>query len=232
MKNQTTTLSRRAGDCRSAVLAAPPHPRRPQPFLPKTSNYTGPATSLTDTNDCDPLVPNGVIVDDNPLGLHEWHRCPTDQLAGPFRLPIPVAAQRHGGPGHLPNASSGTSYRLDYWVYVVREATSSQSFYIVLRGEGADINGDDLPGLPGQSRRRTRPCSDITTAVGPERGAWVNTTASQAPDTWQHHRFVIDPNAMTFTFIVDDMVTPVVTGGELSRCEVGVPTVAPHHQRR
>ena len=35
--------------------------------------------------------------------------------------------------------------------------------------------------------------------------------ANQAPETWQHHRFIIDPNALTFTLYIDDMDNAVIS---------------------
>ena len=42
-------------------------------------SYTGAATSLSDTSDADPLVPSGVIVDDDPVG--RAHRTLIDRRA-------------------------------------------------------------------------------------------------------------------------------------------------------
>src|SRR6266540_7030150 len=42
-----------------------------------------------------------------------------------------------------PGARTGSRYQLDFQAYIARGPTSSQSFFIILRGEGADFNGDD-----------------------------------------------------------------------------------------
>lgn len=186
-------------------------------------SYTDPATSLTDTNDCDPLVPNGAIVDDNPVGgvngtgvqLINWlaHSGSQSLL---FRSGTEAQL-------HLPKARSGSSYTLDFWMYSVRQATSNRGMYIILRGEGADSNGDDY--LAYRVDRGTTTNLFYYDGVGPGAGAWVNTGFKQTPEVWQHHRMVINPNALTFDLYLDDMTTPVLAGAELSRCEIAVPTL-------
>ncbi|HEY5913289.1 MAG TPA: hypothetical protein VJA21_22080 [Verrucomicrobiae bacterium] len=187
-------------------------------------SYTGAATSLTDTSDADPLVPNGVIPDDNPVGgvdgsgvqLINWLAHSGSQS---LLLRSGSEAQLQ-----LVNARSGSSYTLDFWVYAVREPTSSQNFYVILRGEGSDFNGQDY--LAYQVNRATN--STVLRyydGVGPSAPNWINTTANQATDRWQHHRLVINPNALTFSLYVDDMTTSVVSDVEISRSEVAVPTL-------
>ncbi|HWQ90196.1 MAG TPA: hypothetical protein VN673_00890, partial [Clostridia bacterium] len=186
--------------------------------------YTGAATSIDDTSDADPAIPGLVISDDTPFGpaagsgvqLIDWlaHSGTKSLLLRPgteARL-------------NMPAIRSGKSYQLDFWTHAVREATSSQNFLMVLRGAGSDINGDDY--LAYRVDRATN--STVLfyyDGVGPGASAWVATGKNQTPNAWQHHRMVINPNAMTFDLFVDDMVTPAVTGAELSRCEVALPTL-------
>ena len=190
-------------------------------------SYTTVATNLTDTADADPIGLEWSMVDDAALS-------PT--TAGAGVQVINWLTNASGGANQalllrpsseaqvmFRGARSGSSYQLEFWTYAVRQPTSSQNFYVALRGEGADSNGDDY--LAYQVNRATN--STILRyydGVGPGAAAWVNTTANQTVNQWQHHKIVINPNALTFTLYVDDMVTPVVADVDISRCEIAVPT--------
>jgi len=186
-------------------------------------SYTGAATSLSDTSDADPAVPNGVIADDDPVGgvagsgvqLINW-------LAHSGSQSLLV---RSGSEAqlNLPDTRSGSSYTLDYWMHVVREPTSDRNFYLIVGGMGADNNGSDVVAFIVQ-RSAGSTVWQYFDGVGPGAGAWVSTPANQAPGTWQHHRFVIDANALTFTLYIDDMNNPVVSGVDLARPDSGLPT--------
>ncbi len=186
--------------------------------------YTDVATSLADTADADPTGVEWNVSDDTALE-------PTDVGAG---VQV-INWLGHGGsqslllrPGSeaqvmLRGARSGSSYQLDFWTYAVREAASDRNFYIVLRAEGADNNGDDC--IAYQVNRATG--STILRyydGVGPGAAAWVNTTANQTVNQWQHHRIVLNVNALTFTLWVDDMGTPVVADVDIARPDSAVPT--------
>jgi hypothetical protein len=192
-------------------------------FSDDLESYTGAATNITDTSTANPAVPNGMIIDDNPVGgengsgvqLINWlAHSGTQSLL--FRSGTEAQL-------HLANARSGSSYTLDFWVYSVRQATSDRGMYIIVRGEGSDINGDDY--LAYRVDRSTTANLFYYDGVGPGAAAWVNTGTNHTPGIWQHHRFVINANALTFNFFLDDMSTPVLTGADLSRVEVGVPTL-------
>ena len=110
--------------------------------------YTDVATSLADTADADPTGLEWSIADDTALS-------PTNVGAGV--QVINWLTNASGGANQalllrpsteaqvmLRGARSGTSYQLDFWTYAVREPTSDRNFYVVLRAEGADNNGDDF----------------------------------------------------------------------------------------
>jgi hypothetical protein len=42
----------------------------------------------------------------------------------------------------LKGARSGSRYQLDFWLYMMK-GTGNRNFYLILRGEGSDNNGDD-----------------------------------------------------------------------------------------
>ncbi len=189
--------------------------------------YTDLATSFEDIADADPTGVEWNVSDDTALA-------PTDAGAG--AQVINWLTNASGGANKslllrpsseaqvmLRGARSGSSYQLDFWTYAVREAASDRNFYIVLRAEGADNNGDDC--LAYQVNRATG--STILRyydGVGPGTAAWVNTTANQTVNQWQHHRIVLNVNALTFTLYVDDMVTPAVANVDISRPDSSVPT--------
>jgi hypothetical protein len=191
-------------------------------------SYTTVATSLADeTTDADPIGLEWNMADDTPLGAADGSGVQViDWLPGSGGGTTKALLLRSGTQAqiYLHDARSGSRYQLDFWVYSVKTPPANRGWYILLRGMGSDINGDDY--LAYQSLR------DSTTntiryydGVGPGTAAWVNTGIPHATDAWQHHRIVINPNALTFDVYLDNMDTPVLTGGELSRCEVGVPTI-------
>ncbi len=188
-------------------------------------SYTSVATSFSDTADADPTGLEWNIADDDAY-------YPTNLSAG-IQV-INWLTNASGGANQallvrpateaqimFRNARSGTSYQLDFWTYAMREPTSDRNFYVALRGEGADNNGDDF--FAYQVNRAVG-STVLRYYDGVGGAAWVNTSANQTTNQWQHHRIVIDPNALTFTLYVDNMETPVVANGDISRPDVGVPT--------
>lgn len=182
--------------------------------------YTGAATNLTDVSDADFAEPYSVFTDDNPTGA--------DAGTG-IQL---VNLQSHSGPNalllrpateltvNLVNAKSGPKYTFDFWLYVAKGA-GDRNFYLVLRGEGADINADDY--IAYRSDRAATAKIFSYDGVGPGAAAWVDTLATHTEETWQHHRIVVDTAAQQLTVFVDDMTNSVFTG-ELARVEIPVPT--------
>ena len=153
-------------------------------------SYTGAATNLTDTSDANPLVPNAVIVDDNPAGgvngsgvqLIDW-------LAHSGKQSLLL---RSGSEAqvNLVNARSGPSYTPRF-LGLFRAASDQRSGHVHhMRGEGSDINGDDY--LAYRVDRANSTALFYYDGVGPGAAAWVNTGRNHTPEVWQHHRFVID----------------------------------------
>lgn len=185
--------------------------------------YTGAATSLEDTADADPVNTDLTLTDDNPytgtagsgVQLINWLA-----HSGSQSLLLRSATEAQV---QLPRTRSGNRYQLDFWLYVVK-STGDRNFYIILRGMGADNNGDDL--LAYQSDRAANANIRYYDGVGSvPAAAWVQTGAQHTEATWQHHRLVIDMVTQTFHLYLDDMENPVLTSGELSRPDVAVPTL-------
>jgi len=190
-------------------------------------SFTNVATSFADTADANPTGLEWAVPDDTALA-------PTDVGAGV--QVINWLTNASGGANQalllrpsseaqvqLRDARSGTSYQLDFWTYAVREPTSDRNMYIILRGEGNDNNGSDYIAYQ-VNRAAGSTLLRFYDGVGPGAGAWINTPVNQTVNQWQHHRMVINPNALTFTLYVDDMVTPVLADVDLSRPDSGVPT--------
>ncbi len=185
-------------------------------------SYSNVATSLADTADADPANPDMVIVDDNPVdGVNDsgvqvinWQA-----HSGTKALLLRSGTEAQV---NLKGARSGSRYQFDFWLYTAKEA-GDRNFYLVLRGEGADNNGDDY--LAYRSDRGTMTGIWYYDGVGPEAAAWVDTGATHTDNVWQHHRIVINPNALTFDLYLDNMETPVLAGADLSRPDAPVPTL-------
>lgn len=185
-------------------------------------SYTGAATSITDTNNANPPVPFSVVADDNPLGFTNG--------AG-VQL---INFLAHSGNNSLllrsgtefdinfAQTRSGTSYQVDYWTYAVRQPTSDRNFLTIVRGQGADLNGDDM-----LAYRVDRVTNSVKLfyydGVAPGTANWVDTAKTQTVDAWQHHRMIIYPTNMTFDLYIDDMTTPALTRVELARSDVAMP---------
>lgn len=165
-------------------------------------SYSAVATSEADTSDADPTGSQWNIADDTAL-------LPT--TAGAGVQVINWLTNAAGGTTKclllrpsseaqlfLSTARSGSSYQLDFWAYIARGPTASQSFYVILRGEGTDINGDDF--LAYRTDRITNSSAlNYYDGVGPGAGAWTLVGTNHLNYVWQHHRLVINPNALTFT---------------------------------
>ena len=190
-------------------------------------SYAAVATSEADTTDADPVGAEWNISDDTALlpttagaGVQviNWLTNSSGGATKSLLLRPNSEAQLF-----LSSARSGSRYQFDFWAYIARGPTSSQSFLVVLRGEGTDINGDDF--IAYRTDRVTNSSALIYyDGVGPGAGAWASVGTNHLNYAWQHHRMAIDPNALTFSLYVDDMTTPVLSGVDLSRCEVPVIT--------
>jgi hypothetical protein len=122
---------------------------------------------------------------------------------------------------NLTNAVSGTQYQFDFWLYVVK-GTGDRNFYIILRGEGSDVNANDY--IAYQSHRAADNKIFYYDGILPGTAAFTDTGASHIEGTWQHHRLVVDTAAQKMTMYLDDMTTPVLTDADLARSEIPVPT--------
>lgn len=191
-------------------------------------SFTSVAASAADTTDADPVGLEWNIADDAALtpttagaGVQviNW-------LPGPDGGPTKCLLVRPATEAQiwLRDTRSGRRYQFDFWLYANRGPTSSHNWYLILRGEGSDYNGDDF--IAYRTDRATNSSAIYYyDAVGPGAAAWQAVGTNHLNGVWQHHRMVIDPNALTFDLYVDDMTTPVRSGLELSRCEVAMPTI-------
>ena len=191
-------------------------------FAEDFESYTAVATGLTDMTDADPTHPNVRIVDDTPLGGDDGSGVQViDWLAhsGTKALLVRSSAEAQV---NLVGARSGQRYQLDFWLSTAKDV-GDRNFMLILRGEGSDHNGDDY--LAYRSDRAATQGIFYYDGVGPGAAAWVNTSLTHTDNAWQHHRFIIDPNALTFDLYLDNMDTPAVGGAELARCEIALPTL-------
>ena len=194
-------------------------------FSEDFESYTGPATSLTDTNDCDPVNPLYVVYDDNPLGFTNGAGVQLENFlvhGGSQALLLRSGTEARVS---LNNPKSGTHYTLDFWLNVHKAPTGSHSFYVILKGEGADINTDDYVAYRSDRATNSATIWYYDGIANANAGFWANTLAVHLEDTWQHHRLVVDTATQTMSIFVDDMINPVSSNVDISRCEVPVPTV-------
>lgn len=191
-------------------------------------SYSAVASSLADeATDADPTGVEWNVADDNPLGSANGSGVQViDWLTNSVGAPTKSLLVRPNSEAqvYFRGARSGSRYQLDFRVQIARGATSSQSFYVILRGEGSDINGDDF--LAYRTDRLTNSSALYSyDGVGPGAGAWAAVGTNHLNNVWQRHRMVINANELTYDLYIDDMVTPFLTGVELARSEVGVPTI-------
>jgi len=192
-------------------------------------SYTSVATNLSDTANANPTGAEWSIVDDVALDptiagagvqVISW-LTNHDGTVGNKALLVRPSAEADV---YLMNTKSGRQYQLDFWACIARGPTSDRSFRINLRGEGADLNGDDY--LAYGTVQITNNCTlrlydgSSSPLVG-----WVSLPKQAATNQWQHHRLVIDPRTRIVSVYVDDMINPVTSTGRLARSAVAVPTV-------
>lgn len=192
--------------------------------------YTEVATSWDDYTDADPTGPEWKIVDDetyNPPNPPERNTAGIQVInwaahSGTKALLMRTATEAQL---HFPTPLSGSLYVFDFWLLVARGTNSDRNFYLILRGEGADHNGDDY--VAYRSSRFTNDWSIwyYDGVANNNAGYWSNTGISSLEMQWQHHRMVIRPNELKMDLYIDDMDTPVLTNIDLARCEIAVPTI-------
>lgn len=189
-------------------------------FSENFDTYSSPATNLTDTATANPSGQQVIVTDDNPVA-------PLEAGSG-VQIINHLAASgsqslliRSGSEAQIQiqQPRSGSSYTLDFKLNTAK-GTGDRNFYLIVRAMGNDTNGEDL--MAYQSNR----AADFATRFydGIDTGGWTLTGAQHTDGTWQHHRFVFDMRTLTFDLYVDDMTTPVVTDGQISRSGAAVPT--------
>jgi hypothetical protein len=186
--------------------------------------YSSVATSEADTADADPNGAEWAMVDDTAVSpttagagiqVINWlsHSSSKSLL---FRNGTYTDISLFG-------ARSGSSYQLDFWLYV-HKAPGNRGFRITLRGEGADHNGDDYIAY-GSVQTTAATIRYYDGVANANTGFWVTTAATHTEDTWQHHRMVINPATQQMTVYIDNMDTPVIENADFARCEIAVPTI-------
>lgn len=186
--------------------------------------YSGAATSLEDVADADPTGDEWMVTDDDALNPNtpgmgvqviNW-KAHSGTQALLFRSSSEAQI-------HFPGPRSGTRYQLDFWLWV-EKGSGDRNFYFIMRGEGADFNGDDY--VAYRSDRGTSAKVFYYDGVANNNaGMWVATPGMHTEGGWQHHRWVIRPNDLKMDIYLDDMATPVAVDVDLARCEVAVPTM-------
>lgn len=186
--------------------------------------YSAVATDWNDTADADPVGTEWMVTDDTALNpttagmgvqVINWRA-----HSGSKALLLRSSSEAQI---HFPGPRSGSRYQLDFWLWV-EKGPGDRNFYFILRGEGADHNGDDF--VAYRSDRGTSYTIWYYDGVANGNvGLWVNTGQTHVEGGWQHHRWVIRPNELKMDLYLDDMNTPVATNVDLARCEIAVPVM-------
>jgi hypothetical protein len=185
-------------------------------------SFSPAVTSLEDQANANPPAPEFTATDDTPFAgagdagagvqVIDW-LAKSGSKALLIRSASEVVVNLH-------DARSGPTATLDFWLYVVKGA-GDRSFYVIVRSMGADSNAEDL--LAYRSDRGATPAVFTYDGIGAGPG-WRNTSATHAEGAWQQHRMVFNLAAQTFDLFIDNLETPVLTGGELSRTGASVIT--------
>ena len=188
--------------------------------------YSNVATNLADEADADVAGSDWIVVDDDPVSGLGAAGSGVQVVNWAARSGAKALLVRSGSEAQiqLPQPLSGTRYQFDFWLYA-HQGTGDRNFYIIPRGEGSDNNGEDF--IAYRSDRggtETHHGIYYYDGVSPGTG-WIYTGATHVEDTWQHHRMVVDPNALTMELYVDNMNTPLLTGISIARSGVPVPTI-------
>lgn len=180
------------------------------------------ATSIDDMTDANPVGPDLTVTDDTPadgagdagsgVQIIDW-----SVHSGGKALLV-----RSGSEAivNLPDARSGPTATLDFWLLVAKGG-GDRNFYVIVRSMGSDTNGEDF--LAYRSDRGASSAIFYYDGVGGGQ-AWIDAGVSHVEETWQHHRMVFDMPTLTFDLYIDEMDTPVVQGGEISRSGASVIT--------
>ncbi|MES2707998.1 MAG: hypothetical protein V4726_15505 [Verrucomicrobiota bacterium] len=176
-------------------------------------------TSLADTADADPVAPL-VVTDDDPLGSPAGSGV---EVAGwSAKSGTKSLLVRSGSEAilQLLKPRSGTKYQVDFHINSSMGA-GDRNFYVILRSEGLDNNGDDF--LAYRADRANSKQLFYFQGIG--QAIWTAVEGKERTEgSWQHHRFIIDMVTQTYDLYIDDLITPAVTGALLSRPGAPVPT--------
>jgi hypothetical protein len=188
-------------------------------FTEDFESYSDPATSLTDTATANPSGPQVIVTDDNPVAPLEAGTGVQviNHLAASGSQSLLV---RSGSEAQIQiqQPRSGSSYTLDFRLNTAK-GEGDRNFYLIVRAMGNDTNGEDF--LAYQSDRAAGNATRYYDGI--ETGGWTLTGAQHTDGAWQHHRFVFNMRTLTFDLFVDDMNTPIVDDGQISRSGAAVP---------
>jgi hypothetical protein len=189
-------------------------------FEDNFDSYSGPATSLTDTNSANPPGLQTIVTDDDPVAplgagtgvqLVNWMAA-----SGTQSLLIRSGSEAQV---QIQRPRSGSRYQLDFRLNTAKGA-GDRNFYLIVRAMGNDTNGEDF--MAYRSDRAAGNATFYYDGIGT--GGWTPTPVSHVDGQWEHHRFIFDMRTLTFDLYVNDMTTPVVADGEISRSGAAVPT--------
>lgn len=189
-------------------------------FTENFDSQTGAAASLEDTATANPAGPQVIVTDDAPTA--PFAAGTGVQLASWLSASAPNSLLIRSGSEaqiQIQRPLSGSRYRLDFKLNTAK-GSGDRNFYLIVRAMGNDTNGEDF-----MAYRSDRAAGNATFYYdGIETGGWTATGAQHADGTWEHHRFVFDMRTLTFDLYLNDMTTPVVTNGQISRSGAAVPT--------
>jgi len=136
----------------------------------------------------------------------------------------------------------GTNYAWEFWMLSSKSGAADRGFRLILHQQGADQGGQSAldirsgqasttnnAGVPGGISvdgvdviQAFNGFSAASGTVGPNSWVTISNTAAGTPafvtnNVWAHYKIVADAVARTFSFYVNDMVTPVSVLNSLSR---------------
>ena len=180
------------------------------------------ATSIDDMTDANPVSPTFTVTDDTPVAeagdagsgvqIIDW-----SAHSGGKALLVRSGSEVIV---NLPDARSGPTATLDFWLLVAK-GDGDRNFYFIVRSMGSDTNGEDF--LAYRTDRGASPAIFYYDGIGAGQ-SWIDTGAGHVEGTWQHHRMVFDLVTQTFDLYIDDMNTAVAQSAELSRSGASVIT--------
>ncbi|MEW6158055.1 MAG: hypothetical protein AB1813_11520 [Verrucomicrobiota bacterium] len=189
-------------------------------FTENFDGFTDAAVDLADTANANPTGAAFTISDDNPAGGTAGSGIQVAKWLAKSGAQSLLVRSGSEAIVQLHNARSGARIQLDFDLYVAKEA-GDRNFYVIVRAMGNDTNGEDF--MAYRSDRATGGGMFYYDGIAPGTG-WQRLFVDHIEQQWQHHRFVFNMANLTFDLFIDDMTTPVVQGGEISRSGAAVPT--------